>query len=348
MSRSGRVGRVEIVDIDSSILLRTGRRVRNREKVKNTKMDDLQAKAIECLSDVEDHFDFYNLAEINDAIELQDYLSKAEGIKRDFRRVHAQLKNIEGEDVFNNKYTYYEQSITDLNTALRNGSKKLITLRNNPGGKLDQKPLVDVQIERDRAKLKSDRGFFLQQAEWELKELVWDELSDVSDIKSGIIKFENRLESFFKICSNFGFNFTEVEMDNLGFKDEDDELIEKFKDKIRAGKQRLISVKIENGKIDQEKLDEQERLRNVAEEDRVSKEKIAEEKRVRDLINCAKNLHFEIKTRYTMFSGKCNVNISDLNDFEILSLKKREEDLHVELRELIDKVSGFEKFVLPC
>ncbi len=95
-------------------------------------------------------------------------------------------------------------------------------------------------------------------------------------------------------------------------------------------------------------MDEQERLRNLAEEDRVSKEKIAEEKRVQDLIDCAKNLHFEIKTRYTMFSGKCNVNISDLNDFEILSLKKREEDLHVELRELIDKVSGFEKFVLPC
>ena len=42
------------------------------------------------------------------------------------------------------------------------------------------------------------------------------------------------------------------------------------------------------------------------------------------------------------------VDVSNLNDFEILNLKKHEENLHVELRELIDKVSGFEKFVIPC
>ena len=34
--------------------------------------------------------------------------------------------------------------------------------------------------------------------------------------------------------------------------------------------------------------------------------------------------------------------------YEILDLKKGEENLHVELREVIDKVSGFEKLVMPC
>ena len=347
MSRLGRFDRAEILDIDNSILHRTGRRVRRRGNAKNTEMDTLQAKAIDSLSDVEDLFEFYSLPDINDIGQLEEYRNKVEAVKRNFRRIHAHLKNSEGAEIFSAKYTYYEKYMADLNTALKGAMDKMVELKNLPDNKTGQ-PIVDMQLERERAKLKSDRRFFFQQADWELKEYGWDDLVDIFDIKCGITKFENRLESFFKLCSDIEFNFTEHEMAELGFKDQNDKLIENFKAKIVKGKQRLITVKNELTLKEKETIDEQARLRDLAESERAEKAKIAEEQRVDDLLNCAENLHFEIKTRFTTFKGKCMVDVSNLNDFEILNLKKHEENLHVELRELIDKVSGFEKFVIPC
>ena len=80
MSRLGRFDRAEILDIDNSILHRTGRRVRRRGNAKNTEMDTLQAKAIDSLSDVEDLFEFYSLPDINDIGQLEEYWSKIEGL----------------------------------------------------------------------------------------------------------------------------------------------------------------------------------------------------------------------------------------------------------------------------
>ena len=316
MSKGGRFCRAEIVDIDISVLHRTGRRVRNRGNMTSI-MADMQSKAIDCLSDVEDLFDFYKLDEIEDLIELKEYLSKIENVKRDFRRVHAHLKSTEGEGAFKTKYPYYEKYIADLNTTIKSASKKVTDLRN----KKDHKPGSSdtVQVDRERAKMKSDQRFFFQQAEYELQEFDWEHLDDISDIKTSISKFENRLESFFKICSDFDFHFNEGEMGE--FKEDNDKLVESLKDKIRLGKTRLISVKNNFEKIEQEKLKEQEIQRQEAETARIEMEKIAEDKRVKDLLNCANNLHFEIKTRYTSFSSKCDVAIDDLNDFEVLNLK---------------------------
>ena len=66
------------------------------------------------------------------------------------------------------------------------------------------------------------------------------------------------------------------------------------------------------------------------------------------MLCCADNLYFEIKTRYDTLKGKCVIDISKLNDYEILNLKKREDSFHTELREMLDKISSFVKFVLPC
>ena len=45
---------------------------------------------------------------------------------------------------------------------------------------------------------------------------------------------------------------------------------------------------------------------------------------------------------------KCDIRVDELTDHEIFYLKKREDNIHAELRELIDKISEFEKFVIPC
>ena len=45
---------------------------------------------------------------------------------------------------------------------------------------------------------------------------------------------------------------------------------------------------------------------------------------------------------------KGSVDVAKLNDPEVLDLRKQEESIHTVPRELIDKVSFCEKFVLLC
>ena len=69
---------------------------------------------------------------------------------------------------------------------------------------------------------------------------------------------------------------------------------------------------------------------------------------IENMMICANNLYYEIKIRYETLKGKCMIDLSKLNDYKVLDLKKREDSFHTELRELIAKISSFVKFVLPC
>ena len=53
---------------------------------------------------------------------------------------------------------------------------------------------------------------------------------------------------------------------------------------------------------------------------------------------CAKNQHFEMNIRYETLTEKCLADVDKLDDYEIIELKKREENFHVELRELIEGI----------
>ena len=74
------------------------------------------------------------------------------------------------------------------------------------------------------------------------------------------------------------------------------------------------------------------------------KEKI----KIENLLSCAGNMHYEIKTRYDILTAKCTIDIDKLIDYKILNFKKREDSINSELCKLIDKTSSFETFVLPC
>ena len=79
-------------------------------------------------------------------------------------------------------------------------------------------------------------------------------------------------------------------------------------------------------------------------------EKAKSDEMARDfqLMICANDLYAEIKSRYDSLSEKCEISLSDLGDYEILSVKKREDHFNLEVRELIDKVTAYAQFVSPC
>ena len=106
-------------------------------------MDEVTRLAINSQSDVEDLFESYVIEELEDEDELSDYLTKIDVVKRDFRRIHSQLKAIEGDEDFQKKYPYYDKDLATLNTSFKEVSKKLADIRKNRKSELND---VETQI----------------------------------------------------------------------------------------------------------------------------------------------------------------------------------------------------------
>ena len=96
-------------------------------------------------------------------------------------------------------------------------------------------------------------------------------------------------------------------------------------------------------------------MKRLAEEDEAESSCIAlakqeEEAKSKERLVCAKNLKFEIQTRFDSLKRRClsEEDLKVLNDYEVSNLKKSEESFHAELRELVEKACSFETFVSPC
>jgi hypothetical protein len=159
--------------------------------------------------------------------------------------------------------------------------------------------------------------------------------------------FERRLSEFFKICSELE-GYYGAEFKDLNVEAENAELVSLLREKVISGKTRTVELKNEILDLEQQQRDAEEKARASEEAERIREIEESEKEKVKKLVACAEGLKFEIQTRYDTFKSKCEVSFTDLNDYEILDIKKREESFHVELRELLDKISDFEKYVLPC
>ena len=127
-------------------------------------------------------------------------------------------------------------------------------------------------------------------------------------------------------------------------KEENDHYIASLRDKIVSGRSRFCSIKAETHRLEQARLDREEHEKSLIEAKRAHEEDL----KIKDIILCANADYREIRMRSLRLTKKCEVNFDALTDHEILDLKKGEEGFHVELRELIDKVSSFEKLIMPC
>ena len=338
------------VHLDYAELHRTGRRV---EVQRNPKMgDELRNRAIDVSSDVEDLFETLDYEGTNDVDELNEYVKSIENTKKEYRRVFAQIQAVEGND-FDTKYPLYEETLKELNDKLKGATAKLRECKKK--NKNDADNMRDTG-RNATAKLqsKSEHKYFVDQAEWELDDCDWEKFHDVEDIKSQITLFERRLVEFFKICSELKGCYGD-EFDDLGVDANNAQLVLMLREKVISGKTRILVLRTDKIDLEQQQreAEEQQRAadeeaRALAENARIQEIEQSEKEKIKNLLVCAEGLKFEIQTRYDTLKSKCEINFSELSDYEILDVKKREESFHVELRELMDKISSFEKYVLPC
>ena len=123
----------KIVQIDYAELNRTGRKViveRKRVDRKTPKMGDkdLQTRALDISSDVADLFESYDLKNMEDIGELNEFVSLINETKREYRRVHTQLETVEGE-AFATKYPEYDGNLKMLTDLFKEASQKLRDLK---------------------------------------------------------------------------------------------------------------------------------------------------------------------------------------------------------------------------
>ena len=348
MSRPSR----SIPDFDYKILGNSGGRV-HKVRTRTTaddapvasmateNLDDLPKLAIEIRSDVEDLFESYDVDELSDEEELSSYQSKLEVAKRNFRRIHAQLKANEGDEGFQEKYPYYDTELGSLNDKFKIVTKKLTQARKKSKSEVNnlETQFAEAQAEREKSKCIALRKCFLTQAQWDIDNCTWDDLEDPDEIKNAISKFEKHSETLLRICGDLEFLFG----DNLDgeLRLANCETMDTLRAKIKLGSERLALIK-------KNIIEKTEEVKLLAEASRKEQEKAVEAQKLKDLLACSGSLVSEIDTRSQLFVSKCSVDLSTLNDYEVLEIKKGIENMHVELRELIDKVSCFETFVLPC
>ena len=173
------------------------------------------------------------------------------------------------------------------------------------------------------------------------------ESNDIEDVKSQMSLFKNHLGEFFRICSNLK-GYYGAEYNGLDLEANNVKLVDRLREKVNFGKVRSENLKREKLLSEQQKREADEKAKADAEAERIKDMEHAEKERIKNLLVCAEGLKFEIKNRHDRFKSKCSIDFSNLNDYEVLDIKKREESFHVELREIFDKISSFERDVLPC
>ena len=336
-------------DIDYKIFGETGERVlKDRGAKICPKMETLHSKAVDSCSDVDDFLSSYTLDDIAGEEDLQEFITKVDSIKREYRRAHSQLQDADREN-FPSNYPYYNERMKELTDLFKEANKKLSNLRKLNKANEDLRELKRMNFESDREKMrsKSDRAFFIEQTCWQLDDCKWGDMFDLYEIKSHISAFESRLDKFYKICSDLEACFG-PEVDTLGYRNENEKLISNLREIIVAGKCRYSGVRLEQERLESEKLEHEAREKINAEAKKLRQAELEEEAKIRETLSCAESHSYEIKMRSQRLLRKFEQDFSALSDYEILDIKKSEENLNIELRELIDKVSCFEQLIMPC
>ena len=336
------------LDIDYQVFNRTGVKV---PKARSTVTDmdqgmtdlvsDFKNLAINSRSDVEDFFDTYDVNELEEEGDLVAYISKIGEVKREFRRIHAQIKVKEGDENFQKNHSYFDAELAKLSEYFKIATKKLGDIRSLNKNLLEEleSKRIQAQLERERSKIAADWKCGLDQSRWDIDNYQWEQMDDPDEIKNTIFKFEKHLDNFYKARSDLTLHFgaqitSQMQTTNA-------EHFDSLVSKISSGKERLVIVK----KLLHEKCENEKQL---AEDIQLEKAKLSEREKINEMLVCAKSLLSELNTRHSILLGKCTIDFDALSDYEILDLKKKEECLHVEMRELMDKASSFDTFVMPC
>ena len=274
---------------------------------------------------MEDLFESYDLEGLTEEDDLLGYVGEIKQLKQEYRRIHAVLKAGDSEN-FATNYPYYDAEMKRLTDEFKEANKKVFAVK-----KADRKVDVDNPlVTREKTQVLSKRRYFMEQVNAEIASSDLEKLTQFERIRMHVDHFQSRLDKFIEMCSDLDAVFG---LEDHGLHEENSKLRESIRNLIESGREKLNEIDAAN--------------RSFA-DDRAAEADAEKKLKSESLLACAKDLKHEIDIRHDSLVKKLSVDFSKLSDFEILDLKKQVSNLHTELRELIDKVSGFKKFVVQC
>ena len=322
---------------------------------------DINTQAINIDSDVEDLFESYNIENLIDEEELADYIAKVAETKRIYRRIHSQLKKLD--DKFTENYPNYEKNLKKLQEKFTEANNKLIKLRKDSKQKIDDAEKLRHDLETEKLKeemlalrktsdakrelVKYDWESCIRQANWAMEDCKWGTFSNVDGVERSIYCLQSHLE---KICKAFSevHSVYDTDAKDLGFVTTNDLTVKCIRDFIKVGRARLIAIDSEQQLAHKAQLQQEAYERDLLEQQRATQQQHEEKIKIDNLLVCAQSLEFEIQKRYNSLKTKFKIDLTKLSDYEILDLKKREDSISTELREILDKISSLIQYVVPC
>ena len=248
-------------------------------------------------ADMEDLFESYQIDDLIELGELNEFLCKIGDIKREFRRIHTQLKITEG-DNYGRVHLDYKKQIKELNNKFNTANKKLSAVKRVDKEKLEEVERWQTELESEKIKqethvikiqpkfesdkikeeteaikikfkekqlhCKSEWKFFIEQVNGEIMDCNWDTFVECDELKVVISTLELRLEKFYKICSELEGNLSDQAIE-FGFKEENEKFVVSIREKINRGKITIAEINEGEKPRIREVEKEEERERKLAE-----------------------------------------------------------------------------------
>ena len=195
------------VDFDYAVYDKSGKKaLKDRDHKMAT--PDRRVQAIHITSDIEDLFDSYQIENLIEGDELNDYVTKLGEAKKSFRRIHARLKISEG-DGFNENYPNYDNKLKDINKNFKLADGKLNDLirASNEKKKEVEKLHKDLETKKlmqelaamrnvsdeKRLQIKFEWEFCIEQIKWGLADSDWEKFTELEDIQGMILTLETQM-----------------------------------------------------------------------------------------------------------------------------------------------------------
>ena len=296
-------------------------------------------------ADIKDFFVMFKLKELVSVNEISEGLETATLYSKKYRDAHTECRLSMGEE-YEKNYPKSEEVIESLRDYIRQAKQKLRDMQEKVNAdKKEEEKLEKMRKEKERKDaFQYECDFFLSKLERKLGNFDWCLTNGFQEISSEIKVMETSLDEWYALTGK---------MKGI-FGDDENKYEEKFQGILGR-----VSEKIEKGKL---KIKEiivlhEENTRRSEEEHRVDLEKKNDEQKMlarrqekidRENKFGAKNLYDEILLLSESLKKKCEIDLTKIEDYQLLELKKNVFNYTSELREIMDKITSFSKLVAYC
>ena len=287
----------------------------------------------------------FKLNELVSVDDISEGLETATLYSKKYRDAHTECRLSMGEE-YEKNYPTSEEVVESLRNYIRQAKQKLRDMQEEVNAdKKEEEKLEKMRQEKERGDaLQYEYDFFVSKLERKLGNFDWCLNNGFQEISSEIQVMETSLDEWYALNGKMKGVFENYENK---FEGKFQEILGRVSEKIEVGKLKIKEIIVlheentrkseEEHRVDLEKKDKEQKMLACRQE------KIDREKKFG-----AKNLYDEILLLSESLIRNCEIDLSKIEDYQLLELRKNVFNFTSELREIMDKITSFSKLVAYC